>query len=220
MHLLVPLEQQLDSGDGQDAAEDIHGEVKPLQEGTTYQDETRTHDQRPHHTPEEHAVLVHGGHGEGLEDDDEDEDVVRCQRLFQQVARGEFKGAIWAVPAIDGQVEDGRQADPHHAPQGGLAQPHGVGLAVKDTQIHGQQGKDETNKPGPSERRSYSFKWHGGGVLPRVVRVSPHQRGRGAGVAAGSAAQGGPWPSSDEPVPRCEDGSRTSATPVPWRQAG
>ena len=160
MHLLVALLKQLDARDGEKRAEQVDGPVKPLQESAASEDEDGAHCQSSQDAPEQDAVLVDGRHSEGREDDDEDENVVYGQRLFNQVTGGELERALRPEPVIHPGVEDDRERHPHGAPDARLLEGHLVRVLVKYTEIDGKHRQNEGYKSGPQQGGTDGLKWH------------------------------------------------------------
>ncbi len=73
-------------------------------EGGADADHGAAHDECAEDAPEEDAVLVAGGDGEGAEDHGDDEDVVDAEGFFDDVAGEVFGGGEFAVvdEAVDG----------------------------------------------------------------------------------------------------------------------
>src|SRR5207248_6947215 len=129
---LVAVDEQLHAGGDQQASEEVHGPMEPLQERAAGEDEGAAHDQGADDAPEKHAVLVRGGDAEGGKDDDEHEDVVDGERLLDQVAGRELHRSLRTEPAVDRRREQRRQSHPDHAPDAGLLERDRMCLAVED----------------------------------------------------------------------------------------
>ena len=56
--VVVVLQQELDAGEDEDGAEDVHDPVEARDEGDAEADEDGAHDDGADDAPEEHAVLV------------------------------------------------------------------------------------------------------------------------------------------------------------------
>src|SRR5690606_35075593 len=99
------LPKELDAGEDKEGAEEVDDEVELVDEHARRGDEDGTHDERADDAPEEDAVLVGGGHGEGGEDQEENEDVIDAERLLDQVAGGPFEAFFAALEDVDADVE-------------------------------------------------------------------------------------------------------------------
>ena len=64
-------------------------------------DENSAHDQRAQNSPEQHAVLLLLGHGEKVEDHEEDEQVVDAQRELDNIAGDELQCDLVPLPEIE-----------------------------------------------------------------------------------------------------------------------
>ena len=89
LELLVLLQRHAHAGDDEQRAEDVDDPLEPREQRRAEPDEQAAHDERAEDAPEQHAVLVLRRHGEVLEDQHDDEDVVDAERFLDQVAREE-----------------------------------------------------------------------------------------------------------------------------------
>jgi hypothetical protein len=140
---LVALSQELHPCEDEERAEDIDEPVEAREHRAAREDHDGAHDQRPQDAPEQHAVLVERRHLERREDDDEHEDVVDAQRLFDEVARQELGPELRPELPPDDRVEHEGEGDPDRAPRCGLLEAHDVGLLVEDAEVEGQHGEHE-----------------------------------------------------------------------------
>jgi hypothetical protein len=128
--------------------------AEPLDSGGADGDEGAAHDQRGGDAEQQHPVLVGGRHRERGHDDDEDEQVVHRQALFDQPA-GEALRARTAAPHRPDQPAEGqRDPDVQRRPGRGLAQPYLVGMAADGHEIQGDQGQDPANRGDPAPERN------------------------------------------------------------------
>ncbi len=153
--LLVLLGRHAHTGVDQEGAEDIDDPLKALDQGRTNQDHPAAHDQGADDAPEQHTVLVGRRHAEVREQQDEDENIVDAERVFDQVAREELDRLGLASPEIQADVEPQRQHNPDDRPGRRLAHGHGVGAPVEHAQVQGQQAQDDNQKRDPCPNRNF-----------------------------------------------------------------
>src|SRR3974390_1227277 len=90
--LCFVLAEQLDSAIAQNWAEDVNGPCECIQQLDSCHDERAPHDQSSQNTPNEHFVLIPPRNREIAEDDQEHEQVVDAERLFDQVDTHTLQG--------------------------------------------------------------------------------------------------------------------------------
>src|SRR6266540_4972862 len=110
-------------------------------------------------------MLVFRRHAEVAEDQDEHEDIVDAEGLFDQVASEECQrgGAVRVLAGwhkilpeeIDAEIEEHRQRDPDRAPDRRLTHRDSVRFAVEYAQVERQQGQHEYIKANPQPDRSH-----------------------------------------------------------------
>ena len=159
---LVAREREPDPGEDEKRPEDVDDEVVTHQQGAA-DDEERAKDEGPEDAIEQHAVLVAVRNAEVAEDDDEHEDVVDRQGLFDDVAgqklqsntpgRGlSIEARYGQQPRIGGEcpegilveseVEQQGERNPHDDPDSRLFERDLVGLAMEHSQVDRQQRAD------------------------------------------------------------------------------
>src|SRR5437660_707838 len=75
-----------DAGHDEQRAEDVQDPVERGDQDRARADKQPTHDQRAENAVEQHAVLAHLRDAKVLEDENDDEDVVDAERLFDDVS--------------------------------------------------------------------------------------------------------------------------------------
>ncbi len=75
---------------------------------------------------------------EGREEQDEDEEVVRTQRVFDQVAAEELKSGLRTAQPPQRGTEAEAEADPQRHPAHGLWLRRGLRLAATHREVDGQ----------------------------------------------------------------------------------
>ena len=101
------------------------------------------HDQGAQDAPEQHLVLVQAGHAEVGKDQQEDEQVIDAEGLFEQVAGEKHQGHFLPFVDVQAGIEHQGQRNPQRAPQQRLAHPDDVLAAVKHPQIQRQHDQYE-----------------------------------------------------------------------------
>ena len=99
-------------------------------------------------------MLVLGGNGEGLEEEDEDEEVVDGERLLQHVAGEELQALLPSVDDPDPEAEPEREGDPEEAPADRFAEPLSVSPPRGDAQIESEQEQHPGEEAAPERGRS------------------------------------------------------------------
>jgi hypothetical protein len=149
LHLLRA--EQLGPGVEQEGAEDVGDPLEPPDQRDPGADERDAHRQRPHNPPEQHLVLVLRRHLEVAEDQQEDEQVVHAQRLFDHIAGHELQRSPRPVPEIDQHGEARGQRDPEGGPADRLPHPDDVRVTVEDEQVQHHHQQDEGVEGDPEE---------------------------------------------------------------------
>jgi hypothetical protein len=154
MRLVILLaEGEPDAGDDEEGAEDVDEPAEPLDQRGAAQDHPGPQHDGGQDPPEEDPVLVDGGDGEGVEEQDEDEEVVDRERLLDQVAGEELDRLPRPEPPPDPAVEEERQADPDARPAERVAGGDDLVLLVEHEEIDHQEEDDERDEARPEERR-------------------------------------------------------------------
>src|SRR5215212_971057 len=73
---------------------------------------------------------------------DDDEDVIDREGVFDQIAGDEFEGFLAAVDVVDDGSENERQRHPDTGPGGSLLDGDFVGSLVEDAEVDGQNGQN------------------------------------------------------------------------------
>ncbi len=123
--------------------------MERFQERRARADEEPPEDDRAHDAPEQRAVLVPGGDGEGREEHREQEDVVHRERLLDEVPGEVLAAGRGAARGEDDAAEAETKRDPDNGPGGRFAHRHLVGVAVEDEQIKREHADEEHTKADP-----------------------------------------------------------------------
>ena len=118
LDLRLAAQRQLEGGEDQERAEDVHQPVEAVQQRRARADEDAAHDQRAEHPPEEDAALVERRDPEHGEDQHEDEEVIDAEGLLDQIGGEELQRGFRPPPEVDAEVEKERHPDPDRRPQG------------------------------------------------------------------------------------------------------
>ena len=112
---MVLRQHQADGRDEQQHREDVGNPLKAFEQRDAGDDKRGPHDDSAEDTPEQHPSLPHALHREGLEEEQEDEQVVDGERLFKRVAGDELR----AEPMVEREIQVGREAKRAQQPHGG-----------------------------------------------------------------------------------------------------
>ncbi len=81
-------------GHHQEDSKDVKNEMKPRHQSHAEQDHDAAHDKGAQDSPHQSAMLRHRRDLEISENDDENEDVIDAQRVFDHVASEKFEGLV------------------------------------------------------------------------------------------------------------------------------
>ena len=126
--------------------------MKALNQSDAHANENGSHDNGAKNAPKQHAMLVAPIHAEIGENQQEDEEVVDAEGLFDEIPSQELQSFDGSLPKIDPQVEQQRQADPNTAPNKRLADADSVRAAVKNSQIEHQHEDHKGAKTNPQQK--------------------------------------------------------------------
>ena len=176
--LALLQEEHLDSGQDEEAAEDVDDPRELLDHPRAGGDHRPAQHERPEDPPEQHPVLVERRHGEEREDHADDEDVVHGEGLLDEVSRhvlheGRRPVVVdrpepfdrhWAqghqvgrepeaqpvvlVADVDEAAERESERDPEGRPAEGLPDGDDVDLPVEDAQVEREKREDEKDEAG------------------------------------------------------------------------
>jgi hypothetical protein len=148
----VAGQQQLDPGVDQEGAEDEDHPGELGEQRRAGDDEDAAQDDRPEDAPEEHPVLMLGGHREVGEDDQEHEQVVDREGVLDDVPGDELERR--SAAEMPGEV--GREEAAHGDEEEGVAQRRlrrdHLGAAVEHREVEDEEGTAEDEEGRPEER--------------------------------------------------------------------
>ena len=149
--LRLSAAEDLEAGVEQEGAEDEDQPCEAGDQRRAHADEQAAGDQGAEDAPEQHPVLVLRRHGEVVEDDDEDEEVVEAERPLDDVGGQELDPDLVAEALIDPEIEGQGDGGPDDAPETRLAQPDPVLPAVEDPEVERQHPEDQGEEEPPVE---------------------------------------------------------------------
>ena len=195
IHVFTGEERHLDGGEDEDAAEDEEDPRELRDQLCADGDHQAAHRDGADDAPEQHPMLIFTRHCEILKQHRDDEHVVDAERFLDDVSGDELEEGRPAVvdaavgkrrTAIDGirrhpepepamlvaQIDESRERQrehhPHARPGQRFANRNDVGLAVKDSEIEGEQEENEDKKGNPDDH-------HGLQALVVVSRGRSHR---------------------------------------------
>ena len=171
-------------------AEDVDDPLEACEQRRAQPDEQAAHHQRAEDPPEQHPVLVLRRHGEVLEDQHDDEDVVDAERFLDQVAGEERQRGVMALEYEEPSGEQQGETDPDGGPQAGFARTDDVRSPVEDAEVEGEHRQDEGDETDPEPDVGGDHRESG---EPEIRRAS-HYGTRGVVVVSPKAH---PRPSAD-----------------------
>ena len=169
---LVAVERDPHGGVDEDRAEDRDYPAEVMDERHAGENQGAAQDERAEHAPEEHAVLVLGGHGEALEEEDEHEQVVDGERLLQQVPGKVLQPLLAAVTEPDEEAESDGEDDPEDAPPDGFLERRAL-VAGGDLEIHREHDHHADEEPRPEKRAADIAGAEIDGVVHRPAPAEP-----------------------------------------------
>src|ERR1044072_7618003 len=92
--------------------------MEALDQGHAEPDHDAAHDQRADYSPDEDAMLGAGRHPEIVKDQDENEDVIDPERVFDDVAGEKIEAVLGSLGLPNEQIERERESDPDQAASG------------------------------------------------------------------------------------------------------
>ena len=161
--VLVAFLPQAPAGPDQERREREGDPAERMQRRRADEDEhaaQRERDQDPVGQQLRAALL---GHAEGLEHDEEDEDVVERQRLLDEVARDEALGLALGAEEQQHAGEGQRERDPDDRPDRRVAHGHDAVAPAHDEQVDGQEDGEGGEQAAPSGDAGHAMR------PPRVV---------------------------------------------------
>src|SRR5262249_22644393 len=132
------------------------------------QDKGQPHDESAKNPPEEDAVLESGRHCEISKDQEEDEDIVDAESVFNHISGEELESPLAAKPEIDSGIEHQSQRDPDKGCQQSVPIARLMLFPMKDTQIERQHSQHKERKSSPQKWGSYT-RWHAFWLSARLV---------------------------------------------------
>src|ERR1039458_9496224 len=142
-------EQHANCGHNQKRGENIQRPFKFPDERGSKPDHRAAEYQRSQNSPEQDTMLVATLNAEGAEHEDENENVVHAERLFDQVASEKLKGFFAFVGVKDPEIEAERESHPNYAQEGGFAHGDGTRVAMKHAEVEHEQEKNSCVKNNP-----------------------------------------------------------------------
>jgi hypothetical protein len=142
--------EQHESGDEDDGAENIGDEVEAGEQVESSDEEKSAHEDGAEYAPGEDAVLLCRRHGEGAEEDEEEEEVVDAEGLFQEIGAGELDGQDVAEAEVEQHGENCGEGEPGEGPAQGFAE-RGAGVVAEAGEVgdeHRPGYQMEANPPG------------------------------------------------------------------------
>ena len=149
MKLLFLLHDHLDAGHDQERAEDINDPLKLRDEHRPGDDHGGSEDERTEDAPKEHAVLIGRRHGEVGEQHRKNENVIYTQRVFDDVAGGEFQSRPRPSEIPNADVEEHGESDPRDRPAARFAKRNDMRLPVEDAEVEREHAEDENVEADP-----------------------------------------------------------------------
>ena len=140
--VLLLREQQADGGEEQNGGEDVADPMEACEQAETGGDERAAHEDGAEHAPEEDFGLVRGKDLKDAEEEQEDEEVVDREGLFEGIAGEVLDGALIAESVADDEREGERGGDPEDGGGDGV----GVGArraATADVEIFGGEQRQQ-----------------------------------------------------------------------------
>src|SRR5579862_5389519 len=107
--------EQLESRIQQECPKEIEDPIEPLDQSGSRADHRPAQDERAHDAPEQKAVLVLGFDAKILEDQQEDENVVQAEGLFDDVASEKLEAGPGAMRNENPRAKTYRKRDPGRA---------------------------------------------------------------------------------------------------------
>ena len=197
-HVVVALRPHPIARIEEQEPEDVDRPMEGFDDGRAEADEDGPEDDGAQDPVEEHAMLVHQRHGEGREDQREDEDVVNRQAELEQIAGEVRRAVLRASRQRDQYPERQAQGDVEGAEHRRLAEGRRVSAAVEDEQVEGQDRADGDGEDDPQDRvdvQTMSLRAYGTSRR-RSPPTAPSWRGRcrrgHAPVARDDAGHPGP----------------------------
>src|ERR1039458_5780052 len=92
LHLL--LLQHLDPGQDQKASKDKTQPSESIKQSRSQQDKHQPHDESAENPPEKNAMLETRRHRKISKDEEEDEDVVHAERIFDEISGQELHASL------------------------------------------------------------------------------------------------------------------------------
>ena len=145
----IAREHRFEARIDQEKAENDDRPVESLDQGVAGEDENAAQDECADDAPQQHPHLQMSGDLKVCENDNEYEDVVHAQRVFDEVARQKLDGSFLPKLPIDPGVETERDKDVAGRGPQRLADRNFPRLAVKDAEVGGEDGKDEGGEGNP-----------------------------------------------------------------------
>ena len=176
--LFAVTDEHADTGDEEKRAEEVENPVEALHQRDPEPDHGAAHEERADDSPHQHAMLILPAHLEVGKNENEDEDVVDAERIFDDVAGEEIERCLRPFQVPDEEIKAERKEDPDEAPDGGFANADDVGLAIKPDEVDRENEKDAEVKGDPEP------KWHAR-LVSMPGGLSQTQTGARRGVFCG-----------------------------------
>src|SRR6185437_15029818 len=142
--------EQADAAVNQDRAKNVDDEFKALEQRYADQNKDQTHYQRAQHSPDQNFVLRVAGHAEVAEENQENEEVIDAQRLFDHISGHELEHGSVPMPQIH-QAGKGRcQQHPENCPADRLPEAHRR-TSTMQANIQRQHGEDKQVEANPEQ---------------------------------------------------------------------
>ena len=138
-------------GPQQPCSEEEEHPGEALHEGGTDHDEHQAQEQRHNDSREQRFLLEFARNLEGVQDDDEDEEVVEGQRPFGHPSGIELSTVGGAVDCPDSHAEHQGESNVAERPRGCFLQRGSMGLTNVAKNIEGNQTEHHTAQADPSE---------------------------------------------------------------------
>ena len=130
------LLEDLDPREYEKRSKEVQHPMESLDKGGAHENENKAQAKGAENAPEEYSVMQTLGDRKIRKDENENEDVIHAERVFNEIARKKLQALLGAELEIDADPERDRQCHPGRAPEKRLFEPDRVRLPVKDAQVY------------------------------------------------------------------------------------
>ena len=133
----------------QERAENVEDEFETLHQLDAEPDHDPAHHKRAHDSPNQSPMLRHSRNAKIIEDNDEDEDVIDAERIFDHVAGEKFEPFLRSADLPDKESEQERENDPDRNAVSGRTYAELAAAMFELNKIEGQRDKNAGVKRDP-----------------------------------------------------------------------